>query len=91
VLVNKLNPLDAGTNWCAHAAIEPRAGGPASTVEIFFEKPVAGRPGKAFAFRATVKTKDGWDYMRETAAFESNWGETYIPAYKPPKSNDLCG
>ena len=63
-------------------------GGPAATIEVTFDRPKGGRPGKAFAFRATVTTKDGWDYMRETAAFEANWGETYIPGYKPP--GDAC-
>ncbi len=87
-LANKQNPRDVGTRWCAQAAISPKKGGPPATVEIYFDEPKAGRPGNAFAFRASVRTKDGWDTMRETNAFETNWGETYVRGYQPP--DDEC-
>jgi hypothetical protein len=87
-LVFKDNPRDAGTQWCARADVVPKKGGPPATIEVTFDRPKGGRPGKPLAFRATVKTKDGWDYMRETSAFEANWGETYIADYKPP--DDAC-
>jgi hypothetical protein len=76
-LINEHNPLDAGTRWCAQAEIKPKRGGEPATIEVYFEAPRRGRPGAAFAFRAVVHTKDGWDYMRETRAFEDNWRETY--------------
>jgi hypothetical protein len=84
-LANRQNPRDAGTKWCAQAAIMPKKGGPPAMIEIYFEAPKGGRPGKAFAFRALVHTKAGPDSMRETAAFEANWGETHIPRYKAPE------
>jgi hypothetical protein len=90
LLANKQSPRDAGTKWCAQAVITPKKGGPPTTVETYFEAPKGGRPGKPFAFRASVRTKAGWDYMRETSAFETNWGETYIPGYAPPPQRDDC-
>jgi hypothetical protein len=90
-LVNELNPNDRGTGaLCAQAIITPKQGKNDAVIEVYFEAAKNGRPGKPFAFRAVVFTKDGWDYMRETGAFESNWGETYLPDYKAPESNDPC-
>jgi len=85
-IVNKDNPRDAGTKWCARADVTPRAGDIPATVEVFFDRPRHGRPGRAFAFRAVVQTKDGWDTMRETSAFEANWGETHVPGYQPSQN-----
>ena len=90
-LVNKLNPNDAGTgSACAQAVITPKQGKEQATIEVYFDSPRNGRPGKPFAFRAVVRTKDGWDYMRDTEAFEVNWGETYVPGYKAPERNGTC-
>jgi hypothetical protein len=86
-LVNPQNPIDAGTAWCGQATITPRRGKPA-TVEVFFEKPVKGKPGVPFAFRALADTKDGPDYMRETFAFAVNWKEMHVPGYRPPDNQD---
>ena len=86
-LVNRLNPLDAGTKWCGHAVIAPKQGKTA-TVEVFFEKPLKGKPGEPFAFRAIAETKDGPDYMRETYAFEVNWKEMHVRGYRPPANQD---
>jgi len=74
---------DAGTKWCAHAVITPKQGRGKAIIEIYFDEPQHGRPGKPFAFRSSVDTKDGPDYSRETSAFEANWGGTYIPNYAP--------
>ena len=52
-LVNPQNPLDAGSGSCGQAVIAP------PTIEVFFEKPVTGRPGAPFALRAVADTKDG--------------------------------
>jgi len=90
-LVNKDNPIDAGTGWCARAEIAPKRGGDSAKIEVFFEAPKQGRPGAPFAFRAIVKAKDGWDYMRDTSAFAANWREAYAPEEPPPAPYKDCG
>ena len=87
-LTNKHNPIDAGTDWCARAEIAPRKCGPPATIEVYFDKPKNGQPGQAFAFHASVRTKEGWDTTREISAFEVNWAQTYIPDYKQPENGD---
>lgn len=67
--------------------ITPKQGRHTATIEIYFEAP-RGRPCRPFAFRASVHTKAGPDYGRETSAFEAHWGETYIPDYQPPEQGD---
>ena len=67
---------DAGGRWCAQAAIElrrPTESGDRPMVEIFFEEPVAGRPGVAYAFRGAVRTADGDDMIRFRREFETAW------------------
>jgi hypothetical protein len=86
-LVNNLNPLDGGTDWCGQAVITPKRGKDA-TIEVFFEKPAHGKPGVPFAFRAGADTKDGPDYMRETYAFEVNWKEMRVPGFAPSANQD---
>jgi hypothetical protein len=86
-LVNKLNPLDGGTDWCGQAVIAPKRGKEA-TIEVFFERPAHGKPGVPFAFRAIADTKDGPDYMRETYAFEVNWKLMHVTGFKPPANQD---
>ena len=89
-LVIEQNPMDRGTGAvCAQATITPRQGAEQATVEIFFEAGDGGRL-KPFAFRATVHTKDGWDYMRDTHAFEVNWGEAYVPGFTAPQGHETC-
>jgi len=87
LLVTPQNPLDAGSGWCGQATITPRQGKPA-TIEVFFEKPVKGKPGAPFAFRAVADTKDGLDYMRETLPFAMNWKQMHVPGYQPPDNQD---
>ena len=86
-LVNDLNPLDAGTNWCGQAVITPKSGKDA-TIEVFFEKPAKGMRGVPFAFRAVADTKDGPDYMRETYAFEVNWKQMHVSGFALPANQD---
>jgi len=83
ILTFKERPRDIGTGWCAHAHITPKRGGRASTIEIYFEPPKAGKLGKAFAFRSLLRTKHGPDYGRDSVAFETNWGEAYVAKYDP--------
>ncbi len=87
-VVDKSSPLDAGTDWCGRAAIGSKRGKPDATVEVFFEKPEAGKPGAPFAFRALAETKDGPDYIRETYAFELNWKQMHIAGFEPPANQD---
>jgi len=90
-LVTENNPNDSGASAsCAQAMITPKQGGEPATIEIFFEAPRNGRPGKPFAFRAAVHTKDGWDYMRDTRAFQVNWRETYASDYVEPDGDGSC-
>jgi hypothetical protein len=77
-------PRDAGTNWCAHAVISPRVVGEDATIEVYFEQPAGGRPGRPFAFRALASTKDGPEYVRETWAFEALWKEAHVPGSSAP-------
>jgi len=77
------NPgIDAASwPWCAHAAItltKPKARGDRPVIEVYFEKPEHGRPGKAYAFRSIMMTRDdGPDYERERRYFEGNWHERF--------------
>ena len=87
-LVNKQNPLDAGSGFCGHADITPKSDTHEAAIEVFFERSQHGKAGAPFAFRATMFTKDGWDYMRETYAFEVNWKQKYWPNYEPPANQD---
>jgi hypothetical protein len=72
-LSNTLNPMDAGSDWCAQATIllkHPKARGDKPMVEIYFDKPSHGRPSPAYAFRA-VTVDDGLIRFRQD--FESAW------------------
>jgi hypothetical protein len=83
-LVIPENPIDAGSPWCGRAEIAPKNSGDNAVIEVFFEKPVRDKPGEPFAFRASMMTKDGPDYMRSTLSFENNWREMYSPLSQPP-------
>ncbi len=87
-LVNPQNPLDAGGGYCGHADITAKGDTHKAAIEVFFEKSRHGKPGAPFAFRATMFTKDGWDYMRETYAFEVNWKQKFLPGYELPANQD---
>jgi hypothetical protein len=86
-LVIPENPMDAGSPWCGRAEIAPKKGGDNAVIEVFFEKPAHGKPGEPFAFRASMVTKDGPDYMRNTLSFENSWREMYSPQSQPPDCN----
>jgi hypothetical protein len=75
-LANDLGPLDSGSDWCAQASItlaHPKDRDDTATVEVYFEKPVKGRPGPAYAFRGVMVTADGPDYTRFRKDFEAEW------------------
>jgi hypothetical protein len=75
-LTNDLNPLDAGSSWCAQASItlaHPKNRNDRPSIEVYFEKPVRGRVKPAYAFRAAMLAADGEDYSRSRRDFEYDW------------------
>lgn len=68
--------IDSGSDWCAQATVtlaHPKARDDKAVIEIFFDKPVHGRPGKAYAFRGMMLTPDGQDMTRFRKDFEAEW------------------
>ena len=68
--------IDAGGRWCAQAAIalaHPKSRKDRPMIEIFFEAPKRGRPGKAYAFRGVMLADDGLDMSRYRKDFEYDW------------------
>ena len=88
-LTNDLNPLDAGSDWCGGATIFPKghAKEPAA-IEIYFEKPVNGAAGKAYAFRAVNYDVDGLDYKRDFVDFEYGYRQKYEKDFVRPEPQD---
>jgi hypothetical protein len=88
-LTNELNPLDAGSDWCGGATIIPRghAKEPAA-IEIYFEKPANGKPGKAYAFRAVNYDVDGLDYKRDFLDFQYGYRQKYEKGFVRPEVQD---
>jgi hypothetical protein len=87
-LVIPQNPMDQGSAWCGGAEIAPKFGDEPVVIEVFFEKPSAGKPGIPFAFRAGMVTKDGPDYVRDTFSFENGWRELH--GSSPPPARRDC-
>jgi hypothetical protein len=88
-LVSDLNPLDAGSRWCAGATIVPK-GHPKepAEIEIFFEKPVGGKPGKPYAFRSVDYDDDGPEYGRFLIEFDRAYRQRYVEGFEPPETSD---
>lgn len=87
-LANPDNPIDAGSNWCGGAAIVPKKDPKhAASIEVYFEKPVDGKPGKAYAFRAVNHDVDGLDYKRDTRSFEIGYGQRFVDGYSAPEDD----
>jgi hypothetical protein len=69
-------PLDTGSHWCGQATVilkHPKNKDDKPMIEIFFEKPVKGHPGKAYAFRGSMLAADGLNYSRFRWDFEWDW------------------
>jgi hypothetical protein len=85
VLVNDLRPGIDASSWpyCAQATValvHPKDKDDTPIIEIYFEKPVQGRPGAAYAFRGVMETRDdGPDYIRFRKDFEAVWDERFPP------------
>lgn len=68
--------IDAGSDWCAQAEItlnRPISRTDRPMIEIFFDAPVGGRPGPAYAFRAVMEAADGSGVIRFRREFEDVW------------------
>lgn len=68
--------IDEGSHWCADATIilaHPRNKADRPMIEVFFEKPVSGHPGVAYAFRGVMQAADGDDMSRFRYGFEADW------------------
>ena len=84
-LVNDMRPGIDASSWpyCAQATItliHPKDRHDTPVIEIYFEKPVQGRPGAAYAFRSVMNTRDGGgDYGRFRKDFEAVWDERFPP------------
>jgi hypothetical protein len=68
--------IDSGSRWCAQATVtlaQPQSKTDRPIIEIFFEQPTKGVPGKPYAFRAAMLASDGDDTMRFRNEFESVW------------------
>jgi hypothetical protein len=94
VLVNDMRPGIDASSWpyCARATItlnKPKNRKDQPVVEIYFEKPDQGRPGKAYAFRGVMETRDdGPDYIRFRRDFEAVWEERFPPPPARPRCKD---
>lgn len=88
-LVSDLNPLDAGSDWCAGATIVPK-GHPKepAEIEVFFEKPVGGKPGKPYAFRSVDYDDDGPEYGRFFIEFDHAYRQRYVEGFESPETRD---
>ena len=88
-LTNDLNPIDSGSHWCGGATIVPK-GHPKepADIEIYFDKPVSGKLGKAYAFRGENYDVDGLDYKRDWPSFESGYRQKYRKDFVPPETTD---
>jgi hypothetical protein len=77
-LATNLNPIDSGSDWCAQATIvlkHPKSRDDRPMIEIYFDKPVHGRPSPAYAFRAMMPDDEG--LIRFRRDFESAWLERF--------------
>jgi hypothetical protein len=75
--------IDVGSDWCADATItlrHPKDRFDHPMIEVFFEAPVHGHPGVAYAFRGEMEAADGQDMSRFRDGFEADW----ISRFKAP-------
>jgi hypothetical protein len=86
-LVNPYGGIDA-KEWpyCAQASItlkRPRNRNDRPMIEIYFETPVDGHPGVAYAFRSVL---DDIGYQRFRKDFEASWDARFPPALDQARS-----
>jgi hypothetical protein len=88
-LVNPYGGIDA-KEWpyCAQATVtlkHPRSRNDRPMIEIYFETPVDGHPGVAYAFRSVL---DDVGYLRSRKDFEAAWDERFSPAPDAARCKD---
>ena len=94
VLVSDMRPGIDASSWpyCAQATISlvrPKNRKDTPIVEIYFEKPEQGRPGKAYAFRGSMESRDdGPEYIRFRRDFEAMWEERFPSSSTRPRCKD---
>lgn len=87
-LARKESPTDSGGRWCGQATIRyarPLDATDEATIEIYFEDPKSGHPGKAYAFRGVMRGADGWEYVRWSSEFEALWRSRF-----PSEADRAC-
>lgn len=75
-LVNDVNPLDGGSDWCGGAEIRlkaPLSADDVPVIEVYFERPADGRVAAPYAFRGLMLVDGGEDYTRFSAHFQYGW------------------
>ena len=90
-LVNDLNPLDAGGDYCVQATLRlrrPKSRDDAPVIEIYIDDPKAGKPGPVYAFRAMFHALDGPDYIRFRKDFDTEWRWRFENTPPPPCTDD---
>ena len=94
LLVNDLRPGIDASSWpyCAQATVtlvSPKNRNDTPIIEIYFETPKGSVPGKSYAFRGTMETRDdGPDYIRFRKDFEAVWNERFPSTAKPRCKDD---
>ena len=74
--------IDAGGRWCAQATLtlaHPKDRSDRPMVEIFFERPSGGRPGRAYAFRSFMRPAGDLEISRSRRDFEFDWTSRFQP------------
>jgi hypothetical protein len=85
-LVNDLNPLDAGGDYCVQATLtlkHPKNRQDTPAIEIYLEKPKSGKAGEVYAFRASFDSVEGPDYIRFRKDFDAEWRERFKDTQAP--------
>jgi hypothetical protein len=68
--------IDSGSRWCAQATVTlkaPKSPDDQPMIELFFEAPENGKPGRPYAFRGVMLADDGQDMTRRRKEFEFDW------------------
>jgi len=74
--------IDAGSSWCGQARVtlvHPLGHDDRPTIEVFFEAPSQGRPGRPYAFRGAMHAVDGDEISRFRQDFEAAWTSRFSP------------
>jgi len=68
--------IDGGSHWCGQGVVTlklPKSRDDRPLIEVFFEAPRRGRPGRPYAFRGAMLSADGLDNDRFRNDFEADW------------------